>query len=119
MSELILAHQHLSGVTVITVGGELDLATASELDDFMCRTRRPGDHLVVDLADVTFIDCSGLRPLLRAHHRLRADGTKIYLAAPQPLPARVLKITGIDRWMPVHASQPEAVKAALAGPPAQ
>ena len=55
------------------VGDDLDLATASGLDARIGRAmaRRRDDGLVLDLAAVTFMDCSGLRPLLRARNRLQ------------------------------------------------
>src|SRR4051794_8899858 len=104
---------HLGGVTVITVGGELDLVSAGELETFVRRAHRPGDQVVVDLTKVGFMDCSGLRALLRVPREVRADGGVIRLAAPQPIPARVLKLTGADRCVPVHASREEALEAAL------
>lgn len=57
----------------LRVGGELDLATAPLLDEHLRRVAEvaPPGLVVVDLADVTFVDCSGLRPLLAARNRLR------------------------------------------------
>lgn len=115
VGDLALMRHYLRGVTVITVGGELDLVTAGELEDFVRRTRRPGDELVLDLSDVGFLDCSGLRALLRTHHEVSRQGGVSRLAAPQASAGRVLKITGVDRLIPVHATRAEAVDAALGG----
>ena len=98
---------------MITVGGELDLVTAGELVNFVRRVRRPGDQVVLDLSDVGFLDCSGLRALLRVHQEVNREGGECRLAAPQPIAGRVLRITGIDCCVPVHASREEAVDAAL------
>jgi anti-anti-sigma factor len=99
---------------VVTVGGELDLMTAGELEGFVLGACRPGDHVVLDLADVSFLDCSGLRALLRVHHQVRRWGGVSRLAAPPPVAGRVLTITGVDRCIPVYAGRDEAVDAALA-----
>lgn len=114
MSDLTLGEEHLRGVTVITVGGELDLVTAGELEDFVCRARRPGDQVVLDLAGVGFLDCSGLRALLRVHQDVLSDGGASRLAAPERIAGRVLAITGVDRYIQVHATRAEAVEEALA-----
>jgi anti-anti-sigma factor len=103
----------LRGVTVITIGGELDLVTAGELESFVRWAHRPGDQVVLDLTGVGFLDCSGLRALLRVHHEVSRNGGVCRLAAPQPIACRVLKITGVDRCMPVHASRAKAVDTAL------
>jgi len=62
---------HDSGTTVLSLHGELDLATAPHL------TRRlrvlnvlPGP-IQVDLSGLTFVDCAGVRPLLEARRALR------------------------------------------------
>jgi anti-anti-sigma factor len=56
------------GVVVVRVAGELDTAAApalcGALDDVLAR---PGGRgCVVDLTGVTFLDCAGLHPVLRA-----------------------------------------------------
>jgi anti-sigma B factor antagonist len=105
---------HLPGVTVITVGGELDVVTAGPLEAFVRETYRPGDQVVFDLTDMTFMDASGVRVLLRAHHEARRDGSTVRLAALQPGPARVITTTKIDTYVPVHASLEQALSIALA-----
>src|ERR1017187_6786696 len=51
----------------VAISGEVDVATAPELDDCLVEvvTNRP-DWLVVDLAELHFIDCSGAAVLERA-----------------------------------------------------
>jgi anti-sigma B factor antagonist len=112
VGDLALRHLHLPGVTVITVGGELDMMTAPRLEAFVRQVRRPGDQVVFDLADMTFMDCSGLRGLLRVLHEARQDGSTVRLAAVRPFPARVLEIANIGTRMPVHATLELALTAA-------
>ena len=45
------------------------MMTVGQLETFALSATRPGDHVVLDLTDVSFLDCSGLRALLRVHHR--------------------------------------------------
>jgi anti-sigma B factor antagonist len=99
-------------ITVITVGGELDMMTAPRLEAFVRQVRRPGDQVVFDLADMTFMDCSGLRGLLHVLHEARQDGSTIRLAAVRPCPARVIEIANIDTRIPVHATLELALAAA-------
>ncbi|GAB3971198.1 hypothetical protein GCM10029978_045930 [Actinoallomurus acanthiterrae] len=99
---------------MITVGGELDLMTDGELEEFVRRARRRGDQVVVDLAGTAFMDCSGLSALLRVRREVGCDGGVIRLCAPDRRPARVLRLTGVDRLLPVDASLERSLAAVVA-----
>jgi anti-sigma B factor antagonist len=86
-----------SGGTVFLLTGELDIATVPALASFLRRVS-PAEraHLVVDLAGLTFCDCSGLTALLRAHHRAVADGGWLRLCAASSRFQRLLKLTNLS-----------------------
>jgi anti-anti-sigma factor len=52
------------GVLVLAVSGELDLATAPQLQEKITAAREAGEGVRLDLRPLTFIDSSGLRVLL-------------------------------------------------------
>ena len=55
---------------IVTVGGEVDLETASQLGDHALDALRDvSPHLVLDLAGVTFMDSTGLKVLLSIQRR--------------------------------------------------
>ncbi|MEU7895047.1 STAS domain-containing protein [Nonomuraea sp. NPDC049152] len=114
MPPLTLSCQHLPGaVTVITVAGEVDHTTSDQLDTFIQQARRqPSDHLVVELTEMPFMDSSGLSVLIRAYVLAHQHGGSLRLAAPPPVPARLLRITGLDARLPVHATTADALAAA-------
>ncbi|MEU8247702.1 STAS domain-containing protein [Nonomuraea sp. NPDC048916] len=117
MSLLTYACQHLPGVTVIAVGGELDATNASRLESFIDESRRrPDDHLVFDLTEMCFLDSSGLRVLLNAYTYGTRQGGSVRLAALRPMPARMVQITRIDAHLPVHPTVAEALTTVLAPP---
>ncbi len=51
---------------VVLVAGELDLCTAAHLAAEVRSAQRTGADVIVDLEEVTFMDCAGLRVLLSA-----------------------------------------------------
>ncbi|MFG3441398.1 STAS domain-containing protein [Nonomuraea sp. NPDC047897] len=117
MSRLTFAHRHLPGVTVITLGGELDATNAGRLAELVADVcRRPGDHLVFDLAEVRFMDSAGLRALLRSHLAEARHGGGVRLAALQPMPARIVEITRVDAYLPVHETVEDALTAVRPSP---
>jgi anti-sigma B factor antagonist len=76
--------------------GELDMATASRLRDELVRLTADGATLVtVDMAELAFIDSTGLSVLVSALKRLRAQGGDIALRSPSPSTRKVLEITGL------------------------
>jgi anti-anti-sigma factor len=78
-------------VHVIRLASELDMAAVPELVAQLAEAAEvpAPTPLVVDMSGVTFIDCSGLHPLLKAHARL--DG-RLRLQNASPLVGRLLRL---------------------------
>jgi anti-sigma B factor antagonist len=82
------------GVTVVTLAGELDLAAAPVLRERLAEAAGSAERgVVLDMAEVTFVDSSALRELLRARAALEAAGARLVLAAVGPPVARLLELT--------------------------
>jgi anti-sigma B factor antagonist len=79
--------------TLITVRGELDLATAPTLQRAL--DARPDGPLVLDLRGLSFIDASGLAVLIRAN-AARRHPTRLELI-PSGAVIRLLELCRIDQ----------------------
>ena len=73
----------LRGDRLLVVHGELDIATAPELVEMLHRLRRQGHAVQVDLAEVTFMDSTGLTTLMDAHLAAESNGWSFRSAAPR------------------------------------
>ncbi len=83
--------------TVVAVRGEIDLATAPELERRLDEARGRGLPVIVDLSDVGFMDSSGFRILHRT-----ADAIAVILVVPPNGPLRrVVGLAGLGEIMPV------------------
>lgn len=103
-------------VVVVTVIGELDVATAPRLRQAIAAVTADGHRrVVVDLAGVDFLDSTGLGVLLGAVKRTRSSGGGLALARAVPQVARVFEITRLVEILPLHDSV-EAAVTAVAGP---
>jgi anti-sigma B factor antagonist len=90
---LTFTAREVAGRCVVRVAGEIDLASSPSLD--VCLRGLDG-VVIVDLADVTFIDSSGLGVLIRHWKRLRSRSLDLRVRAPQDNVRRVFEVTGLD-----------------------
>jgi len=90
---------------VITVSGEVDLASSPQLDDAIISTLDSGAKAVaIDLTDVTFMDSSGLGVIVRGLKRCREAEIDLDLVITNERVLKVFGITGLDQVIPIHSS---------------
>ena len=80
----------------VLIRGEMDLATAPELEAQVLRAFEGGPSAVVlDLAALTFIDSSGLRALVALSNQASERGSSLALKNVPRHAQRVLHLTGL------------------------
>ena len=85
--------RHETDRCVLVMTGEFDLVTAEILDrtiETSTGSTTPG-LIVLDMSGVTFIDSSGLKPLIRAHAR----GAVLRVRSASPTVQGVISLTGL------------------------
>jgi anti-anti-sigma factor len=82
----------------LTLKGELDFSSTQRVDWAVgLAASASGCSLVaVDLQDVTFIDCAGIRTLVEARHRLDAACSQLWISGLSPQVSRLMRLTGTD-----------------------
>ena len=117
MKELRLSVRHHGDHATIHVGGEIDLATCPQLQAIVVDLVDRGCHqLIVDLEQVSFLDCAGIRVLVDAWRRVQEYGGVVRLVRPTPLVWRVLTLTRMTEVFPIDTSIGEALATEPAGP---
>jgi anti-sigma B factor antagonist len=103
------AHPNGQGM-ILTVGGEVDLATAPQLHAKLIDLLEVGEagSILVDLSPVAFMDSTGLAVLLAADRRAQAGGRTIRLVCPAGPVRRVFRLTGAEKVLSIHSSLVEA-----------
>lgn len=66
--------------TVVAPSGELDIATCEALERCLAPLLDGGEHVVVDLGGLVFIDVAGMRALLRCATLARGRGVRLSIA---------------------------------------
>jgi anti-sigma B factor antagonist len=110
---LHLGYRLDAGVAVVTLTGEIDVATCELLRAGLLRvvTDENDRGLVVNLAGVNFMDSTGLGVLVGVWHRLGARRGTLALAAPSRQIRRVLTGTGLTKVLAVYDHEADAAQA--------
>jgi anti-sigma B factor antagonist len=95
-----ITEEEEAGHTRVTVTGELDLATADDLDARLATLAELGRPVLLDLRPLTFMDSSGLRALMVARERAER-GWQLQIVAPEGDAREVLRISGVEDLLPL------------------
>jgi anti-sigma B factor antagonist len=92
----IRAESH-EGRAVVSLAGELDVASAADLEAVIVRVcREDTTELVLDMTSVEFIDSSGLNAILRAKMLCVRRGCSFLMTPAQEPAQRTLRTMGVD-----------------------
>ena len=107
------------GYVIVTVAGEVDIATVAQLRKRLAALAVSGVPLVADLDQVSFIDATGLGALVGAAREAAEHGTSLHLVCAQPQTRRLFRVTGLDRQIPLAHDLAEVLRALGVGRDAQ
>jgi anti-anti-sigma factor len=90
----------------LPVSGEVDLASIGDLIAAAraCLAAAPS-VLEVDLAEVTFIDSSGLGALVRIRNEAVERGVQLVLVHLPPAVTRLFEVSGLDQALEIRAEE--------------
>ena len=94
---LTIEARHEQGCAVVTVAGEIDIATVTRLREGLAGLAAGGRPLVADLDRVRFIDSAGLAALVGAANRAAAHGGSLHVVCARPRIRQLFQLTGLDR----------------------
>jgi anti-sigma B factor antagonist len=95
--------QETSEHAQLALRGELDMSSAPQLTrELEAVEANHPKEILLDLAELSFMDVSGLRTILDAARRGRRVGTAIVIANPMPHILRLLELTAIDQTLQVQ-----------------
>jgi anti-sigma B factor antagonist len=87
---------------VLVVKGEIDVHTASALEEAVRQTFTSGGRRVaLDFGDVSFIDSSGLRSLIALQQEAQGGGGTLRLSRASRPVRRLLEVTALLDFFPI------------------
>lgn len=105
-----------NGIRKISLQGRMDLEGTNEISGKLTAHAATGEKssIICDLSLLEFIASIGLGTLVTNAKAARRRGGNLVLVNPQPIVAKVLATTGIDKIIPVYDNYDAAVAALLA-----
>jgi anti-sigma B factor antagonist len=94
--------------TVVSLAGEIDLATQGELRTVLNDLVVAGDvDLVLDLSEVSFIDSTGIGALIGTRRRVHAFQGSLTLVCPHEAILKIFTITGLEKVFDIRPTLAE------------
>jgi len=102
------------GFAVVAVQGSIDPRNLESLSASLAAARGRGYRtLVLDLAEIRYINSAGLSYLVNLSDILAARGGSLHLANPQPKVKVVFELMGITRFFKLHKTVQSALRIAI------
>src|ERR1700759_3379524 len=93
---------HSSGTVVVSIQGELDLASAATLErELRSLFALPVEQVTVDFGGVTFMDSTGLSMLVRVHSTASDQDIALVIRDVPPQAMRIFEITGMTEFFTI------------------
>ena len=96
---LRVALSYGGGVARIVLAGELDLESIPRFEGLVASAVMRADRCVIELRELTFVDSSGVRALLRARRRASESGATLEIANATLTVSRVLTEAGVEHTL--------------------
>ena len=108
-----LEHDPLDAGHLVAISGELDIAATPELSTVMLiAAGAPGTLVVLDLADVEFIDSTALGTILKSAGEIESAGKRLRIVCGDGPVRRLLEMTNLTNRFQLCPTRSDALAAA-------
>ena len=105
------ATDQITNRRVVHLAGEIDLEHAPQVRKVLLGAIEQGRLILVDMAEVKYIDSSGIACLIEALQDARKKSADLALIAVNPQAMRVLALARLDTVFTIHDDLTSAVQA--------
>ena len=112
MDDLRLSSKSQGGFVIVAVGGELDVVTSRQFDEYLTQARSEHNRVILDLSAVDFMDTGSLAVIVGHWKQVTAAGGTLVLAGARYRYTKTLWITGLADRLSLYDSVDEALAAA-------
>ena len=105
-----VTRENIDDAVVVTLGGSVDIYTSTELrGELKVALDDEAPKLVVDMADVTFVDSSGLATLIEALQRIKRYDGRLALCNLSNNVRGVFELANLDTIFDIKSSRAAAL----------
>lgn len=109
--------QHDNGIDVLAIEGEIDLACSPELREILhAFAKKKTPALLLDFAEVKYVDSSGLATLVEYVRLAQPFGGKFGMVHVSDRVRTIFDLVRLTEFLPIYPSPAEARTALLAAP---
>jgi anti-sigma B factor antagonist len=88
---------------LVMLAGELDTATAGQLYEMFAELAREGiRHIALNLAELDFIDSTGMSVLVTEHKRAQSMGGELIIFSPKRPVRKAFEVTGLNEYLNIR-----------------
>jgi anti-sigma B factor antagonist len=98
----------VDGISIVELSGRFDSYEAPRLTTWF---EQASNKVVINLAEVTFVDSSALALLVKGMKHCRQQGGDLALCSLQQPVRIIFELTRLDKAFGIYSTQDEAVKA--------
>jgi len=113
---LAIRVRHKPKYVLVTVAGEIDIATVARLRKRLWALAASGRPLVADLEQVSFVDASGLGALAVAARLAAEHGASLHVVCARLQIRRLFRLTRLDGPISLARTRAEALQILEASP---
>ncbi len=107
---MILTHRNIEGIDIVSLAGRLVMADVPQVRQKLLATVEQGSgKLVLDLADVGFMDSSGLSVLVSVFKAARAKSGDVALLHLSPTVRSLIELTRLQQVFPIFDDEAAAL----------
>ncbi len=112
---MIIREKSSENICILEIEGEVDLYNAKEIKDILDEKIKAQIYeVVINLAQVPFMDSSGIGTLVTAMYKLKKYHGNLKVCSVHGSVAKVFKMTGMESHLQVYENEAEAIKAFVA-----
>lgn len=103
--------QQESGYAIVRLTGDVDLSCSPDARKAILASLNQGQHTLVDLSGVSYIDSSGVASLVEGFQSARKKTLRFGLIGVSEAAMSVLELARLDKVFPIHADLAARLKA--------
>jgi anti-anti-sigma factor len=92
----------VDGRAVLSIHGDVDLTSVERLKQALTQAVTLSPHVTADVADMTFIDSTGLSALVWGHRQAEEAGGSLHIRRPSKMLRRLLELTRLETILTIE-----------------